>query len=167
VKEEKMRTFNLETAAAALDLEQMVADWCRDLDVNGGLNSTDFFTEDCIVEAGRISYKGHAAMQKFYQDRAERVRAEQKDGVRTARHVFTNLRFLFEGNDRVTLTFLIINFSGSGKAPLFDATVPSVVSDVRFECRRDAKGQWRIAEFHGAPIFVGNDPFLIKAVVTG
>lgn len=160
-----MSKFTPETAAAALELQQLVADWCNELDVNGGLNCTDFFTEDCIVEAGRISYKGHAAMRKFYQDRADRVLAEQKGGIRTARHVALNPRYSFQGNDRATIRFLVMNFSGEGPPPLFDATLPTIVSDSRFECRRIANGEWRVAEFHSAPVFVGSDPFLNKAVV--
>jgi len=160
-----MRKFTLENAVAALELQQMVADWCHELDSNGGLDLTGFFTDDAVVAAGRISYTGRAAMQKFYEDRAERVRTQQKDGVRTARHGFTNLQISFDGDDRATLKFLIINFSQEGKPPVLDATTPTVASDCRFECQRDADGQWLITGFYGAPIFVGSDPFLNKIVV--
>jgi hypothetical protein len=159
-----MAKFTPETALAALELQQLVADWCHELDFNGGLDVTRLFTEDCVVEAGKISYKGHAAMQKFYADRAERIRTEQKDGVRTSRHLGLNLRYTFAGADRASVSFLIMNFSGSGGPPIFD-TIPSIVTDVRFECRREADGRWRIAEFHGEPVFIGSDPFQNAAVV--
>lgn len=159
-----MRTFDRETAIAAIELEQMVADYCHLLDCNDGVNGTVFFTEDCVVEAGLISYRGHDEMKKFYSAVAERVRTQQ-DGVWTSRHGFTNFRVTFPGKDRATVHFLFVNFSGSGSAPLLNASKPSVVSDARLECLREADGQWRIFEFHGKPIFVGDDPHLNKIVV--
>jgi hypothetical protein len=160
-----MRTFTSETALAAVELEQLVADWCRDLDANGGLGAFRFFTEDCVVDCGAIAYNGHAGMKKFYLDRAERVRTTEKDGARSARHSYASLRVMIAGVDRATVTFAIINFSGSGHAPLFNATTPAIVSDVRLECRRAKDGAWLIAGFYGWPIFVGADPFVNRMVV--
>lgn len=113
-----MRKFNVETTIAAFELEQLVGDWCRELDTNSGLNAAEFFTENCVVNTSRVSYEGCAAMKQFYQGRLDPVRAEQKHGMRTARHMFTNLRIAIEQKDRATVSFLITNFSGPGKAPL-------------------------------------------------
>ncbi|TAK99328.1 MAG: nuclear transport factor 2 family protein [Rhodospirillaceae bacterium] len=160
-----MRKFTPESAVDVIELQQLVADWCHELDTNGGLDVAKLFTEDCIVDFGRVSYTGRAATTKFYQDRAERVRTQQKDGIRTQRHGITNIRIVFEGKDRAHVTFLIINFSGEGGPPLMNATTPTIVTDTRFECRHDTDGVWRIKAFYGTPIFIGNDPFLNQGMV--
>ena len=161
-----MRRFSNEMAIAAIELEQMVADYCHVLDCNEGENGTPFFTEDCVVEVGAISYRGHAAMKKFYSDVAEHARSGEKDGVWTSRHGFINFRVSFSAETRATVNFLFVNFSGFGKPPLLASTTPTIISDARFECRREADGQWRICEFYGTPIFVGDDP-LVNKMVTG
>ncbi len=160
-----MRKFNQGEAIAALELHQLVAEWGHELDSNSGLNITEYYTEDCdYLLAGQVHH-GHAAVRKFYQDRAERVRVQQTDGVRTQRHTITNLRITFQDADHATLNFLITNYSGPGKPPVRNLVGPTVVADCRFECRREADGLWRIALFDSAALFVGNDPFLNAAVV--
>ena len=64
-----------------------------------------------------------------------------------------------------TVEFIMQNFSAAGSPPLFGATTPTIVSDCRLLCRREDDGAWRIAEFTGAPIFVGDDPLQNKALV--
>jgi hypothetical protein len=159
-----MRAFTPDTALAAVELEQMVADYCHALDRGEGARSTHFFTEDCIVQAGAISYQGHAAMKKFYTDVAEQVRNSLKDGVWTSRHGFINFRVHFADEARATVHFMFVNFSGSGKPPLANACTPTIVSDARLECVRRADGQWRIAEFYGSPVFVGADELISRMV---
>jgi hypothetical protein len=159
-----VRKFNHETAIAAIELEQMVADYCHLLDCNDGVNGTVFFTEDCVVEAGAISYQGHAGMKKFYSDVAEQVRTGQQNGVWTSRHGFTNFRVSFPEKDRATVNFLFVHFSHSGKPPIPRSSTPTIISDARCECRREADGQWRIAEFYGGPVFVGDDAHMNKIV---
>jgi hypothetical protein len=158
------RTFNMDSFIAAVELKQMVTDYCAELDLNNGMNVTDFFTEDAVVKTGAIDYAGHAAMKKFYAERAEKIHA-LKDGTRTARHGYTNFKVTFPEKDLATVTFLVVYFSGEGKPPLLNATTPSIVADSKFECRRSADGQWRIFRFTGQPVFVGADPFVNKAVV--
>lgn len=160
-----MRKFDRETVIAAFELQQMVADYCHLLDCNEGVKGSEFFTEDCIVQAGLISYRSRAEMRKFYAELAERVSADQKDGTWTSRHGFTNFRVTFPAPNRATVSFLFVNFSGAGHAPLLNATKPSIVSDARMECLREADGQWRIHEFHGAPVFLGDDPHLNRTVM--
>src|SRR5579871_4570563 len=132
---EKMRKFTPETAVSAIELQQLVADWCRELDINNCRDVAQYFTEDCFVDMGAVSYKGRAAMNQFYAARNERVRTQQKDGIRTQRHGITLLRIEFADKDSATVTFLLVNFSGEGPPPLMNATTPTIVTDVRFDCR--------------------------------
>ena len=46
-----------------------------------------------------------------------------------------------------------------------NATLPTIATDVRFECLRAADGLWRIKKFIGTPIFIGSDPFLNAGMV--
>jgi hypothetical protein len=160
-----MRKFDPETAISAIELHQLMAEFGHELDVNGGLNITQFYTEDCNYVVGGNSFRGHPAVAKFYADRGERVRTQQKDGARTQRHAITNLRISFEGKNQATVNYLMVNYSAAGNAPIMDFAGPSVVADCRMACRREVDGLWRIAEFTSAPVFVGNDPFLNAAVL--
>ena len=143
----------------------MVADYFHTLDMEGGIAAIDFFTEDVVVDVGKMSCSGRAEMARHYQAREERILHEQQSGVRTGRHGPVNFRVVFPATDRATISVLVVTFSGGGEPPLPNATTPSVVTDVRLECRRETDGQWRIFQYDGAPIFVGNDPFLIKSLI--
>jgi hypothetical protein len=160
-----MPRFGSETAATAMELQQLILDWGHDLDINGGLNVANLCTEDCNYLIGGNSHRGHAAVTKFYFDRAERIRTQQKDGVRTQRHTISNIRVAFQGKDQATVRFMVVNYSAEGKAPARNLVGPTIVADSRMECRREADGEWRIALFDSEPIFVGNDPFLNATVV--
>jgi hypothetical protein len=155
-----MPRFDPETALDALELQQLVTEWCRELDDNHGLDATRFFTEDCVVEAGPVSYRGHSAMREFYRGVAEVARATAERGARTTRHTYTSLGLSFSGRECATITFLSFTFSGYGATPVIGGTAPNTISDVRFVCRRDAQQEWRIAEFYASPIFLGDDPYL-------
>lgn len=158
-----MSRFKGERAADALDLQQLVAEYCFELDLTGGLDSYRFFTADGRLEVGKMAFQGHDAMKAFYRDLV--AQATAGGAARTTRHLFGNLRIAFDGADRATLDFIMQNFSSAGAPPVFGATTPTIVSDCRFQCRREDDGGWRIAEFTGAPIFVGDDPLQNKTLV--
>lgn len=160
-----MPRFDHDTAIAALELQQLILDWGNELDINGGLNVAALCTEDCTYVVGGNTHRGPAGVTKFYSDRAERIRTQQKDGVRTQRHTITNLRVAFRDKDHATVGFMVVNYSAEGKAPALNLVGPTIVADSRMECRRDAAGEWRIALFDSKPVFIGNDPFLNASVV--
>jgi hypothetical protein len=146
---------------AAMELQQLVSEYWDELDSNQARNVTNFYTEDCTFTAGQnYAAQGRAGVRKFYDERAKIV-AQEKDGQRTTRHTFTNFRASFADADRARVDFVMINYSGAGTAPIVFSG-PSMVSDVAFECRRDAQGAWKIAAFIGAPMFVTNEPFAEK-----
>jgi hypothetical protein len=157
-----MRKFDQDQAIAAIELEQMVSDYFLILDSEGGGGALGFFTEDVVVNIGAINYTGHAAMKKFYEGVAG---AKAAGGDRTVRHGFINFRVVFPEKNRASVTFLNVTWAGPGKPPLTDATMPSIVTDVRMECRREADGQWKVFNYSGSPIFIGNDPQMKKMVV--
>lgn len=160
-----MRNFDQASALAALELQQLVAEWGHELDANGGVNVAALCTSDCHYVIGSTSYRGRDAVTQFYMARGERVRTQQRDGVRTQRHTLSNLRIAFVDAQQARLEFLVVNYSAEGKAPALHLVGPTIVADAQMKCTRDADGVWRIAEFTSQPVFIGNDPFLNAAVV--
>ncbi|MGB8363126.1 MAG: nuclear transport factor 2 family protein [Rhizomicrobium sp.] len=160
-----MPRFDQETAKSAMEIHQLIAEWGEELDANGGLAVTRLCTEDCQYLVGGKTLRGHAAVQKFYSDRGERVRTQQKDGIRTQRHTITNLRVSFRAGIDAEVKFIIVNYSAEGRAPAMNLVGPTIIADCRMECRLESDGEWRIALFDSTPVFVGNDPFLNATVV--
>lgn len=155
-----MGTIDDSTAVHALALQQLVSDYFWELDTTYGLNSSDFFTEDGVVDIGKMSFRGHAEMRAFYAGLLEQV-----NGVRTTRHAYTNLRIAFGSDDSAVVDLLAFEFSAMGTPPLVNAATPTIVSDARLRCLRQGRFDWRIAELSGRPIFAGNDPVLNRLLI--
>lgn len=153
-----MPRFTPETAVIALELQQLVAEFANDLDFNDGLNIWSFYAEDGEFAVGDFTYKGQAAIRKFYSDRKERMLPSLKDGIRVAAHTFLNLRVAVEGRDRGVVHFTNVNYGGEGKPPQLGTITPAMVTACRMDFRREADGEWRITRFSGSPLFVGDDP---------
>lgn len=160
-----MTTASAEWAQIYVTLQQQVAEFFDEIDVGLGRKAASYYQGDGVFLVAGNEIKGHEAITAFYAARETRILAEQKDGLRTSRHGFTNCRLRLDGEDRAHFTFLLINFSGEGGAPLFGMTTPTIVSDCMIDFVREDDGVWRIQRFGNAPIFVGNDPFLNRAVV--
>jgi hypothetical protein len=160
-----MPKFDQETAVAALEIQQLVAEWVAELDFNGGVTMPRLITGDCEYLVGGVAYRGHAPVLKFYTDRGERVRTQQRDGVRTQRHTTSNLRISFPSSDRAEFFFSLVNYSSEGKAPALNLVGPTIIADCRMQARLEADGEWRISLFDSTPVFIGNDPFLNASVV--
>ena len=159
-----METFTLETAVIALQLQQMLMEFGHELDLNGAQKIGDFYTENGAFLRTSGAYTGRDSIAKFHRDHAMRVRGTHKDGVRTARHTFTNLRFDIQDNNHWSLYFISIYYAREGKPPVPKLAGPTTVSDCRMFCRREADGKWRIVEFGVTPIFLGNDSFSNSSV---
>lgn len=160
-----MARFDPQTAVFALEIQQLIAEWCHELDANGGADIARLCTEDCAYMLAGTPHTGHAAINALYAARNERVRLQQRDGVRTQRHTLSSFLTTFQGADAAKVAFTLVNYSKEGKAPALDLVGPTIIADCRMEFRRDADGEWRISLFDSAPAFVGNDPFLNAAVM--
>jgi hypothetical protein len=160
-----MRKFDQASAIAALELQQLVAEWTHELDANGGIKIAELCTSDCNYVIGATAYRGHAAVTDFYVARGERVRTQQRDGVRTQRHTVSGVRIALRDPSHAQVEFLVVNYSAEGKAPAMNLVGPTIIADAQMKCAREADGLWRIAEFTSQPVFIGNDPFLNASVV--
>jgi ketosteroid isomerase-like protein len=160
-----MRKFDQQSAIIAIELQNLIAEFGHDLDTNNGLNATDFYTEDGVFAVGDFSHRGHAAIRKFYSDRAERIRTVAKDGIRVSSHTFNNARVTVTDQNNATIEFINVNYGGEGKPPVLGPIAPAMVTNCRMVCRREADGIWRITSFSGTPAFVGVDPFINKMLL--
>jgi len=136
-----------EAAAIALQTQQLLNEFTYDVDVNGGKDVLTFYTADGSVNLAMGVYKTHKEVRKYYDEFATMTSG------RTARHTFMNFRFAIESKTQAVVNFVSIYYSGPGAAPVTEFTGPSVVSDCRVTCKREADGRWRIFEFHARPVF--------------
>lgn len=160
-----MSKFNPETAVIAIELQQIVSQFAHEIDTHGGLNIATFYAADGEFSVGDYTHKGHAAINKFYSDRAQRIPASHKDGIRVSAHTFVNLRVQVEDRNNATVFFTNVNYAGEGQPPVLGVINPAMVTDCRMVFRREADDNWRIVLFAGKPKFVGNDPFVNKQLL--
>jgi ketosteroid isomerase-like protein len=147
-----MAKFTIEQALVVTEVQQLINDWARELDVNNGLEIAPLVTEDCVYSVGGNEHRGRPAVSKFYQDRLTRLSA-QPQGVPTQRHTLSNLRVEFRASDEVSITFSLVYFTTAGMASGLNHADPAAVADVRMNCRRDSDGEWRIAKFDSNQTF--------------
>jgi hypothetical protein len=148
-----MTNLIVETALTAMQLQQLLMEFAHELDFNSGLKVGELYTEDGTFILRDSVYRGRRAIIKFYKDYAARVIAEEKDGVRTQRHSFVNIRASVEDSNHATLHFISLNYSAGGKVPVPNLTGPRTLIDCYMKCRRGTDGRWRIAEFSNKRIF--------------
>jgi hypothetical protein len=157
-----MRKFTAEQMLAAFELEQMLYDFAYEIDLNGAKDVGRFYTEDGAFRTGGVNIQGRAGLQGFYDNRNAAVKQHQKGGERTGRHVFTNVRVVFDeaDADKATLTFTNINYAGEGPAPVQGLGSPSAIADGLFECARQADGHWLFTLFAPKQALIGEDDFM-------
>ncbi|HET8882591.1 MAG TPA: nuclear transport factor 2 family protein [Solimonas sp.] len=154
-----MARFDRESALIAIELQQLVAEFAHEIDSNDGLDLARFYTADGVFFVGDTQYQGHAAINKFYSDRLERIPALHKDGIRVGAHTFLNLRTEVRDPHNASVFFTNVSYAGEGKPPVRATITPAMITTCRMDFRLEADGQWRIASFTGTPVFVGDDPF--------
>jgi len=158
---EDMRKFTPDQMLAAFELQQMLYDFAYELD-HGSKDVGRFYAEDGAFRTGGINVEGRAAIQGFYDTRNENVKKYQKDGERTGRHIFTNVRVIFDETDadRATMYFTNMNFAGEGPAPVQGLGSPSAIADGVMECRRGTDGHWLFTLFAPKQALIGEDDFM-------
>ena len=160
-----MRKCDRESAIIVIELHQLTAEFAHEIDFNSDPDTTEFYTEDGTFAVGDYTHRGHAAIRKFYAEREQRIPGQHKDGIRVAVHTFLNPRVEVQDKDNATIFFTNVNYAGEGHPPVLGTIQPAMVTVCRMVCRRETDGIWRIAWFSGTPLFVGNDPFVNKALL--
>ena len=147
-----MAKFNVEQALTVAAVQQLINDWAHELDVHNGLHISGLVTEDCNYAVGGALRQGRAAIERFYQERLERLSA-RPEGLPTQRHTLSNLRVSFRTTNEVSITFTLVYFTTAGMVSGSNHADPAAVADVRMDCRRDDDGQWLIAMFDSNQTF--------------
>ena len=155
-----MRRFTPEQMLIAFELEQMLYDYIEELDLNGSKDAGRFYTEDGAFVTPGGSFVGPAAIQAFYDKRNENVAKYQKDGQRTGRHTFLNVRCHIHDAHNATLFFTNVNYAAEGPAPASGLVGPSAVADCSMKCRRQTDGNWLFLEFKPSQALLGEDDFM-------
>jgi hypothetical protein len=145
--------FTPEQAASIAAIKQVIYEWGDELDVNSGLKMTeaDVLTNDVQYNVGGEWRDGLEATQAFYNARWDRL--EAAGGAPVMRHLLTNLRIAFDGDDHAKATYQLLFFAATGTPPFVGKADPLAVADVRMECRREDDGHWRISRFDSGQIF--------------
>jgi hypothetical protein len=157
---EIMRRFTAEEMLIAFELEQMLYDYIEELDLNNSENAGKFYAEDGAFVTPGGSFVGPAAIQAFYDKRNENVKKYQRDGQRTGRHTFLNVRCHFHDANNATLKFTNVNYAAEGPAPAAGLKGPSAVADCTMKYRRQADGSWLFTEFKPSQALLGEDDFM-------
>jgi uncharacterized protein (TIGR02246 family) len=144
--------ISMEQALVITQVQQLINDWARELDINNGLQIADLVTGDCVYVVGGATRQGRTAVEKFYQERLVRLSA-QPTGVPTQRHTLSNLRVSFNNAGEVSITFTLVYFTTAGMTSGLNHADPAAVADVRMDCRREDDGHWRISKFDSNQTF--------------
>lgn len=155
-----MPKFTAETLVTAYELEQRLYEFAAEMDINDYANIADFYTEDALFRAGPNMVQPRTAIVKFYETRNENVKKYQKDGARTGRHTFVNVRVEVEDESNAKIRFINVNYAAEGAAPASGLVGPSMIADCVMTCRKEADGVWRFSEFAPSSALVGEDDFM-------
>jgi hypothetical protein len=156
-----MRKFSHDEMLAAFELQQMLYDFAYEID-HGAKDVGRFYAENGAFRTGGVNVEGRAGVHAFYDNRNAAVKQHQKGGERTGRHVFTNVRVVFDEGDPdfATLYFTNINYAGEGPAPVQGLGSPSAIADGLMECRRQPDGHWLFTLFAPKQALIGEDDFM-------
>jgi ketosteroid isomerase-like protein len=125
----------LEQALIRFEIDALNAEFAYLIDHGRSDEVADLFTPDgSYGRATGERSKGRAAIRQAYAARSGR-------GIRTARHLFTNLRLVYEGPTRATGTVLLTLFAEDGPPP--HPAEPNLVSEYEDIYERGEDGAWR------------------------
>jgi ketosteroid isomerase-like protein len=126
-------------------IESLIAEFAYLIDHNQTDKVADLFTEDgWYGREGGARSVGRDAIRKSYAGRAAR-------GVRTARHIFTNLRLTVHSADEAEGVCILLLFAADGAPPL--PAEPMLVQDYK-DTYRKVDGCWLFASRETRQVFV-------------
>lgn len=148
-----MAKFDNAEIVAVAAIKQLVSDWTREVDTNGGraMAEADLLTPDCRCKLLDQWIVGRDAIAAFYK--RNYAAAEAGGGVPVVRQLVSNFRISFAGEDEAKADFALLLFAKTGSVPFSDYCDPVEVADVHVACRRGADRRWRIASLEGDRIF--------------
>ena len=131
--------------ADTLAIQELNAAFAFHLDRNEVGPLVALFAPDALYGNGARQSRGRTEIEAFYRSRTAQ-------GVRTARHMYSGLRILFDGADRAHATSTWLSFA-QNSAPPIDYSIPFLVADFEDTYQRGEDGEWRILSRQIRPIF--------------
>ena len=131
-------------------LSALEIDYWFEVDHNWGREAHAMYAEAGVFVIDGKRMEGPSAVREFYRWREGR-------GVRTARHVVTNMRARMTGEDRARLDCILLLHAADG-APVLESKPAILIADVVADCVRDAAGRWRYLLHELKPVFMGGAP---------
>lgn len=109
---------------AWIAIHQLISDFAYSIDIENGARTAELFTEQGWYESDSRRSTGRDAIRLAYERRAAR-------GVRTSRHIFTNVIVERAGDGNYRGKSLLLLFAEDGHPPLLPT--PLLVADVEDE----------------------------------
>jgi hypothetical protein len=111
-----------ELSATYTELTMLVTDLWYEIDHHGGAAASRFFTADAELTFSRRTFRGTAAIDGVYRDRAAR-------GPRVSRHLMSGFHILRHTTDAVEAVSALVLYAQDGEPPR-PTTTPVLVADV-------------------------------------
>ena len=127
------------------EIEALTIEFWYQVDVHMGRTAHDFFVEAGTFRVADRIFANREEIRAFYEWRATR-------GVRTARHIVSNLRVTVESETRASAISFMTLYVADG-APVLPARAPVQVADVTDVLERGTDGKWRYVSRVLEPIF--------------
>lgn len=102
-------------------IHQLISEFAYSIDIENGARTAEFFTEQGWYESDSRRSTGREAIRQAYERRAAR-------GVRTSRHIFTNVRVERVRDSTYRGNSILLLFAEDGHPPLLP--IPLLVADV-------------------------------------
>jgi hypothetical protein len=146
--------------AMRLQLEDLNQRFAWQIDHERGRGVEDMFTEDGRYSIGDdFELVGRRRIAEFY----EQLRAR---GVRTSRHLCTNLHLTFVDETHATGTCLVTLYAADGSPPLPPPQRPLLIADCADSYVLGPDAVWRL-ESRSLPIIFGRWPWSKADVSSG
>jgi hypothetical protein len=136
------------------EIEALTIDFWYQVDLHWGRTAHEFFVKDGTFRVGDRVYKGAQEIREFYKWRETR-------GVRTARHIISNLHVTVESDTKASAISFMTLFVADGPPPL-PAKAPTQVADITDVLVRESDGKWRYVSRFLDPIFNEAAQIIVK-----
>ena len=135
--------------SVASALAELETDYWFDVDHHWGRTAHEFHAENGVFAIDGKRMAGREAVRKFYDWRESR-------GLRTARHVISNLRVRCADENHATLQCIMCLYAADG-APVLESKPAIMIADVVAEWVLDSDGAWRYVLHELKSVFLGGE----------
>jgi hypothetical protein len=136
------------------EIEALTIEFWYQVDLHFGRTAHEFFVRDGTFRVADRVYNGAEEIRQFYKWRETR-------GIRTARHIISNLRVTVESETRASaISFMTLHVADG--PPVLPAKAPVQVADISDVLVRESDGQWRYVSRSLDPIFNEAAQIIVK-----